>query len=111
MLEAEGYTKRLDTLTLLRFLRARKFNVELSKQMFIDCEKWREETKLDETVPTWEYPEKEAMFKYYPQYYHKTDKVRFAFPHSLTRATNADAEFLGCRTAAPFTSSSSAGST
>ena len=34
MLEQEGYTERLDTLTLLRFLRARKFNVELSKQMY-----------------------------------------------------------------------------
>jgi hypothetical protein len=33
MLEAEGYTKNLDTLTLLRFLRARKFDVNLSKQM------------------------------------------------------------------------------
>jgi hypothetical protein len=33
MLEAEGYTARLDTLTLLRFLRARKFDVELSKKM------------------------------------------------------------------------------
>jgi hypothetical protein len=33
MLEAEGYKDRLDTLTLLRFLRARKFNVQLSKEM------------------------------------------------------------------------------
>jgi hypothetical protein len=33
MLEAEGYKERLDTLTMLRFLRARKFQVELSKQM------------------------------------------------------------------------------
>lgn len=33
MLEAAGYTERLDTLTMLRFLRARKFQVELSKQM------------------------------------------------------------------------------
>jgi CRAL/TRIO, N-terminal domain len=33
MLEQAGYMERLDTLTLLRFLRARKFNVELSKQM------------------------------------------------------------------------------
>lgn len=32
-LEADGYSARLDTLTLLRFLRARKFNVEASKQM------------------------------------------------------------------------------
>ncbi|KAK3385009.1 CRAL-TRIO domain-containing protein [Podospora didyma] len=74
MLESEGYTKRLDTLTLLRFLRARKFDVTLAKNMFVDCEKWRQETHLDEMVPTWEYPEKEEMFQYYPQYYHKTDK-------------------------------------
>ena len=33
MLEQAGCTERLDTLSLLRFLRARKFNVELSKQM------------------------------------------------------------------------------
>jgi hypothetical protein len=74
MLEAEGFTKRLDTLTLLRFLRARKFDVNLSKQMFVTCEEWRKKTKLDETVPTWTYPEKADVFKYYPQYYHKTDK-------------------------------------
>jgi hypothetical protein len=35
MLEQEGYTKRLDTLTLLRFLRARKFNVEAAKAMYV----------------------------------------------------------------------------
>lgn len=33
MLEQEGYTERLDTLTMLRFLRARKFDVQLSKKM------------------------------------------------------------------------------
>lgn len=36
MLEHEGFTERLDTLTLLRFLRARKFNVQLSKQMWVE---------------------------------------------------------------------------
>ncbi|KAE8392194.1 CRAL-TRIO domain-containing protein [Aspergillus alliaceus] len=74
MLEAEGYTDRLDTLTMLRFLRARKFDVNLAKQMFIDCEKWRKETKLDEVVPIWDYPEKPQVAKYYRQFYHKTDK-------------------------------------
>ncbi|PHH82265.1 hypothetical protein CDD82_6514 [Ophiocordyceps australis] len=73
MLEAEGYTSRLDTLTMLRFLRARKWDVALAKQMFIDCEKWRKETKLDETVPIWDYPEKPEVAKYYKQFYHKTD--------------------------------------
>ncbi|ORY67209.1 phosphatidylinositol-phosphatidylcholine transfer protein [Pseudomassariella vexata] len=74
LLESEGFTQRLDTLTLLRFLRARKFDVNLAKKMFVDCEKWRKDTNLDETVPTWDYPEKVELFKYYPQYYHKTDK-------------------------------------
>ncbi|RMD42338.1 hypothetical protein DV735_g2790, partial [Chaetothyriales sp. CBS 134920] len=73
-LEALGYTERLDTLTLLRFLRARKFNVELSKQMFINNETWRKEFGTDELVRTFEYSEKPQVFEYYPQYYHKTDK-------------------------------------
>lgn len=34
-LEKLGYTKRLDTLTLLRFLRARKFDVEAAKAMYV----------------------------------------------------------------------------
>ncbi|KAL1303188.1 hypothetical protein AAFC00_006612 [Neodothiora populina] len=75
-LEAAGYTKRLDTLTMLRFLRARKFDVNLAKQMFIDCEKWRADFGggVDALVPTFDYKEKEEVFRYYPQYYHKTDK-------------------------------------
>lgn len=43
---------------------------------FVDAEKWRKDTKLDELLPTWDYPEKEQIFQYYPQYYHGTDKVR-----------------------------------
>ncbi|KAL6246016.1 cytosolic factor, phosphatidylinositol/phosphatidylcholine transfer protein [Rhinocladiella similis] len=74
MLEQEGYTERLDTLTLLRFLRARKFNVELSKQMFIKNEQWRKEFGVDDLVRNFDYKEKPDVFKYYPQYYHKTDK-------------------------------------
>ncbi|KAF2743669.1 putative phosphatidylinositol transporter [Sporormia fimetaria CBS 119925] len=77
MLESEGYTKDLDTLTLLRFLRARKFNVELAKQMFTDFQKWRETyagVGVEELVRTFDYTEKPKVFEYYPQYYHKTDK-------------------------------------
>lgn len=43
---------------------------------FVETEKWRKETKLDETVPGWSYPEKDQIAKYYKQFYHKTDKVR-----------------------------------
>jgi hypothetical protein len=48
---------------------------------FVDCEKWRVETKLDETVPVWDYPEKGEIQQYYQQFYHKTDKVRSCPPH------------------------------
>ena len=33
-LEQAGYKERLDTLSMLRFLRARKFNVEAAKKMY-----------------------------------------------------------------------------
>ncbi|ORX94460.1 CRAL-TRIO domain-containing protein [Clohesyomyces aquaticus] len=77
MLEQGGFNDNLDTLTMLRFLRARKFNVELAKQMFMDCEKWRREyagVGVDELVRTFDYKERPEVFKYYPQFYHKTDK-------------------------------------
>ncbi|PYI07469.1 hypothetical protein BO78DRAFT_396335 [Aspergillus sclerotiicarbonarius CBS 121057] len=73
-LEQLGYTERLDTLTLLRFLRARKFDVVAAKTMFVDTEKWRKDFGTDELVRTFEYNEKAQVFQYYPQYYHKTDK-------------------------------------
>lgn len=58
---------------------------------FVNAEKWRKDTKLDELLPTWEYPEKEAIFKYYPQYYHKTDKVRSPPPRWQCLATSQPA--------------------
>ena len=61
------------------------------KNRFVDCENWRKETKLDETVPVWDYPEKEALFKYYPQYYHKTDKVHTTPMHCRHCFTNVAA--------------------
>ncbi|RAK99830.1 SEC14 family lipid-binding protein [Aspergillus ibericus CBS 121593] len=73
-LEQLGYTERLDTLTLLRFLRARKFDVAAAKTMFVECEKWRKDFGTDELARTFEYNEKAQVFQYYPQYYHKTDK-------------------------------------
>ncbi|PVH79211.1 Sec14 cytosolic factor [Cadophora sp. DSE1049] len=74
MLEGNGYSERLDTLTLLRFLRARKFDVQLAEKMFVECEQWRKETNLDDLVQNFKYTEKLELSKYYPQYYHKTDK-------------------------------------
>lgn len=73
-LEQDGCTERLDTLTMLRFLRARKFDVQLSRKMFLDCEKWRKDFGVDNLVRNFDYKEKPQVSEYYPQYYHKTDK-------------------------------------
>jgi hypothetical protein len=51
----------------------------LTAWRFIDCEKWRAEyagVGVEELVRTFDYKERPQVFEYYPQYYHKTDKVR-----------------------------------
>ena len=42
---------------------------------FVANEKWRKDFGTDALPSTFEYKEKPEVFKYYPQYYHKTDKV------------------------------------
>lgn len=44
---------------------------------FTDCEKWRKEFGggVDELTKNFDYVEKPKVFEFYPQYYHKTDKV------------------------------------
>lgn len=43
--------------------------------MLLDCEKWRKDFHVDELVKAFDFPEGEQVKKYYPQYYHKTDKM------------------------------------
>ncbi|CAR29231.1 hypothetical protein ZYGR_0Z01530 [Zygosaccharomyces rouxii] len=73
ILESAGYTERTDDSTLLRFLRARKFDVKLAKEMYVNCENWRKENGVDTILKDFRYDEKPLVAKYYPQYYHKTD--------------------------------------
>jgi hypothetical protein len=42
---------------------------------FIDCENWRKQFEVDKLLREFNYEEKPQVFEYYPQYYHKTDKV------------------------------------
>ncbi|KAI0506535.1 CRAL-TRIO domain-containing protein [Xylaria bambusicola] len=42
MLESENFKGKLDTLTLLRFLRARKFDVVAAKKMIQESQEWRQ---------------------------------------------------------------------
>jgi len=66
--------ERMDDAALLRFLRARKFDVEKAKTMIVACEKWRKDFGVDELMQNFDFKEKEEVDKYYPQYYHKMDK-------------------------------------
>jgi len=64
----------MDDPALLRFLRARKFDVAKAKEMLLDAEQWRIDFKVDDLVQNFEFKEKAEVNKYYPQFYHKTDR-------------------------------------
>ncbi|KAF8489345.1 CRAL-TRIO domain-containing protein [Russula emetica] len=74
--EEEGVfvPERMDDALLLRFLRARKFDVPKAKAMLLSAEQWRKDEKVEELARTFEFTEKKEVDKYYPQYYHKIDK-------------------------------------
>jgi len=75
-LQDEGHfvPERMDDATLLRFLRARKFDVAKAKAMLLSAEQWRRDFGIEELMENFEFTEKEQVDKYYPQYYHKMDK-------------------------------------
>lgn len=75
-LHDEGHfvEERMDDPMLLRFLRARKFDVPKAKAMLLAAEQWRRDMKVDDIVQNFEFTEKEEVDLYYPQYYHKIDK-------------------------------------
>jgi len=75
-LQDEGHfvPERHDDPTLLRFLRARKFDIVKAKLMIIAAETWRKEFGVDDLLKNFDFPERKEVDKYYPQYYHKTDK-------------------------------------
>ncbi|KAF9563378.1 hypothetical protein CPC08DRAFT_632804 [Agrocybe pediades] len=72
--EGKFVPERMDDASLLRFLRARKFDLVKTKEMLLAAEKWRVDFGVDEIVKNFDFKEKAEVDKYYPQYYHKTDK-------------------------------------
>ncbi|KAG1758250.1 CRAL-TRIO domain-containing protein [Suillus occidentalis] len=72
--EGRFVEERMDDPMLLRYLRARKFDVPKAKAMLLAAEQWRQDMKVDEIVRNFDFTEKEQVDQYYPQYYHKMDK-------------------------------------
>ncbi|GAA5925011.1 phosphatidylinositol/phosphatidylcholine transfer protein SEC14 [Sporobolomyces koalae] len=74
-LKVEGFydPAKHDDAMLLRFLRARKFDLAAAKKMWIDTQKWKQSFHVDELYETFEYSEKPQVDKLYPRFYHKTD--------------------------------------
>ncbi|GAB2282073.1 Phosphatidylinositol/phosphatidylcholine transfer protein sfh9 [Dionaea muscipula] len=60
--------------TMLRFLKARRFDLDKSVHMWEEMIKWRKDNRVDSIIQDFKYDEFEEVQRYYPHGYHGTDK-------------------------------------
>ncbi|KAL3616337.1 hypothetical protein CASFOL_039727 [Castilleja foliolosa] len=67
-------TRYDDYHTMLRFLKARKFDLDKTVVMWVEMLNWRKENQVDSIIQDFVYDEFEQVQRYYPHGYHGVDK-------------------------------------